>query len=211
MLGEGSCEEEPIQIIGAVSRVPWLKAIVLLGKGDAWNGGGLFTGPRRYWVNDWAKDGCGHFPLEDSREVSRDDRFRPRGAYGGECPGVYYPRLQRDGWVLKDRPRDSHYTGVSIFEKALPHGWLLRKYAFEQLPKEPGHGAYWDEHELEHAALGRRLSLPRWEWAELDGGTLVWAEGGCLHRAPLTRGGPGDARTLHDFNAMQFQAREAPY
>ena len=45
----------------------------------------------------------------------------------------------------------------------------------------------------------------------MDGGTLVWAEGGCLHRAPLSRGGLGDARTLHDFNAMQFQAREAPY
>src|SRR5438067_10571875 len=31
----------------AISRVPWLKAVVLHGKGDCWLGGGLFTRPGR--------------------------------------------------------------------------------------------------------------------------------------------------------------------
>lgn len=35
----------------AVTRVPWLKAINLHGKGDCWNGGGLFTSNSRYRVS----------------------------------------------------------------------------------------------------------------------------------------------------------------
>jgi len=27
----------------AISRAPWLRALVLFGKGDCWHGGGLFT------------------------------------------------------------------------------------------------------------------------------------------------------------------------
>jgi hypothetical protein len=81
----------------AISRAPWLKAVVLLGKGDCWNGGGLFTSNSTYWLND----GYGHFQIRDSGEVRRDLRFQPHAGYGGECPGVYYLRLQRDGWILK--------------------------------------------------------------------------------------------------------------
>src|SRR5688572_29922645 len=47
----------------AVSRAPWLKALALYGKGDCWQGGGLFTSYSTYWLN-----GC-HFVVRDSREV----------------------------------------------------------------------------------------------------------------------------------------------
>jgi hypothetical protein len=49
----------------AISRAPWLKALVLYGKGDCWHGGGLFTGDRTYWLND----GLGHRLLQNSSEV----------------------------------------------------------------------------------------------------------------------------------------------
>src|SRR2546430_8696412 len=83
----------------SISRAPWLKAAVLLGKGDCWQGGGLFTSNSRYWLNG----GDSHVLIEDSKEVERDLKFQPAGWYGGECPSVYYLRLQRDGWILKDR------------------------------------------------------------------------------------------------------------
>ena len=189
----------------AVSRAPWLKAIVLLGKGDCWQGGGLFTSDSRYWLN-----GC-HFVLTESKEVSQDRDFRPTGAYGAECGSVYYPRLQRDGWVLKDHLSAGRTDEMTIFEKELPKGWVLRKYAHAEVGPGPGKGCYWDEHELENPKHQRRLTCPLWEWADLDGKTLVWAEGGCLHRAPLHATDLGPAQLLYDFNGLEFERRVAPY
>jgi hypothetical protein len=120
----------------AISRAPWLKALVLLGKGDCWHGGGLFTSKSKYWLND----GYGHFPVRDSREVQRETHFEHANRYGGECPGVYYVRLQRDGWVLKDRLTEGATNSWTIFEKQLPKGWILRKYAHSEAGAPVGKG-----------------------------------------------------------------------
>jgi hypothetical protein len=151
----------------AISRAPWLKAEVLLGKGDCWQGGGLFTSNSRYWVNG---GGC-HFMIRDSQEMRPDPKFKPVAFYGGECPGVYYVRLQRDGWVLKDKLTAGLTSSFTVFEKTLPKGWILRKYAHAEVGAPPGKGCYWDEHELEHPKLNHRFLLPKWEWADWDGKT----------------------------------------
>ncbi len=191
----------------AISRAPWLKAVVLYGKGDTWNGGGLFTSNTRYWLNG----GCGHFLIRDSGEVRQDDTFRPPSGYGGECPGVYFVKLQRDGWVLKERLSAGVTSELAIFEKPLPGGWVLRKYAHSEVGAPPGRGCHWDEHELEHPASGIRMMRPPWEWADLDRDTLVWAEAGCLYRAGISNGTIGDPRLLFDFNPLTFERRTAPY
>ena len=191
----------------AISRAPWLKAVALYGKGDCWQGGGLFTSATRYWLN-----GCGHFLVRDSSGLEQDCGYRPPGPYGGECPSVYFPRLQRDGWTLRERLNAGITSQLTIFEKALPHGWTLRKYAHADVgPHDPGHGCYWDEHEIESADGKQRFDRKRWEWAERDGGDVVWAEGGCLHRAAFGAAGPGGTRVLLDANGMTFEARVAPY
>ena len=191
----------------AISRAPWLKAAVLLGKGDCWQGGGLFTSNSRYWLNG----GDCHVVLQDSDEVERDRKFRPTAWYGGECPSVYYLRLQRDGWILKDRLDAGISDVFTVFEKPLPNGRVLRKYAHGEVNPGPGKACHLDEHEIEHAELARRITFPNWEWADLDGETLVWAEDGCLHRAPVLATEIGEACVLFDFNGMKFERRIAPY
>ena len=188
----------------AVSKAPWLKAIVLLGKGDCWHGGGLFTSTRKYWLND----GYGHHVLKESGTLKRDETYHPSENYGGECLGVYFVRLQRDGWVRKPSVSDSDCT---VFEKPLPCGWLLRKRAHAQVGAPPGKGCYWDEHEMEHGESGKRLDGAKWEWADSDGKKLVWAEDGCLFRATIKGSGLGDRKMLKDFNEMKFEALAAPY
>ena len=188
----------------AVSKAPWLKAIALFGKGDCWHGGGLFTSERRYWLND----GHGHRVLKDSTLLERDDDYRPKEHYGAECLGVYFVRLQRDGWDLKPAVSGTDFT---VFEKTLSHGWLLRKYAHAQAGAPPGKGCYWDEHELEHTPSGNRMDGAMWEWADCDGGKLVWAEAGCLFRANIKGKGLGERKLLKDFNDMKFEALAAPY
>lgn len=192
----------------AISRAPWLKALVLLGKGDCWNGGGLFIDKKKYWLND----GYGHQVLKQSTEVQRDPDYRPSigrgGGYGGECPGVYYVRLQRDGWELKEALSDRSFT---VFEKPLPHGFRLRKYAHAEIGAPPGKGCYWDEHELDHPDPSKRVDGKGWEWAELDGRQLVFAQGGGLFRANLQKSGLAEPKLLRDFSDMKFEAIAAPY
>jgi hypothetical protein len=187
----------------AVSRAPFLKAIVLFGKGDCWNGGGLFTDRRQFWLND----GWGHEPLRSSSEVRRDTSYEPPASYGGECPHVYYNRLQRDGWVLRENGR----TGA-VFERSLAHGWILRKHARASVRHPPGRGCYWDEHEIVPPGSGPSRAFPAWEWADRDGDDVVFAEAGGIYRMRLRQqAGPDRVRLLHDFNAMTFEPLAAPY
>jgi hypothetical protein len=148
--------------------------------------------------------------MTDSPELSQDTSFCPSAHYGGECPGVDYLRLQRCGWILRDRLSAGVTETYTIFEKPLARGWLLRKYAHAETGAPPGKGCYWDQHELENDAH-LRLSFPHWEWADLDGKRLVWAEGGCLYTAGLKAKGPDEPRLLFDFNGMTFERRIAPY
>ena len=143
-----------------------------------------------------------------------DPDSAPERRLGGECPGVYYPRLIRDGWALREGITVSPTESFTVFDKPLGSGWLLRKVAHEQLDSPPGRGCYWDEHELINPAGDVTIDGPDWEWAELDRRRLVYAKHGCLYAVALPS---ADARTLaeptllRDFNPMTFEARTAPY
>jgi hypothetical protein len=191
----------------AISRAPFLKALAFFPKGDCWHGGGLFLDDRRYWLND----GCGHEVERDTRDLRRDVKYQPAVNYGGECRGVYYPRLLRDGWTLVERIDREKWHDVDVFEKPLPRGWILRKRAHGQVDPPPGKGCYWDEHELAHHESGRAIAGPDWEWADRDGDRLAWAAGGKLFVAEVSDDGLAQVQELYDFNPMTFEPIQAPY
>ena len=179
----------------------------MLPKGDCWNGGGLFTGKSKYWLND----GYGDESLQTSTEVQRDTKFAPTEHFGGECPGIYYPRLMRDGWSVLEHKEVAHWHTVDVFEKPAGKGWLLRKLAHGQVNAGPGKGCYWDEHELRHEKSGEVLKFPDWEWAEVDEKRLMWCAGGKLHVGRLGNAGLGDSSELYDFTSLSFVPIVAPY
>ena len=55
----------------AVSRAPFLKAVSLWSKGDTCNGGGLFTGPERFWLNQ----GCTDELIFADGRLKRDEKY----------------------------------------------------------------------------------------------------------------------------------------
>ncbi len=189
----------------AISRVPYLKALSLYSKGDCWHGGGMFVSDREFWLND----GLGHTQLKGSSKVRRTVSYKPPRYFGGECLTVYYNRLQRDGWVMSDK----EYQGGTLFEKKLPKSWKLRKLAFAEttIGAPPGHGCYWDAHELRHESTNTILAFPEWEWADYVDGRLVFAVEGQLRATRLGRGKLSSEKLLHDFNDMKFEALAAPY
>jgi hypothetical protein len=191
----------------AISKAPYLKAVALFPKGDCWNGGGLFTDKTSYWLND----GHGHSEMHNTHEVSRDRDYQPSMWFGGECPGVYYLRLMRDGWQYIERRRISDRTEIDVFEKPLREGWNLRKLAHGELGPPEGKGGYWDEHELFRPQSDKLITCPTWEWAELDRKRLVWASDGRLYAGYLRAKGIADEQELFDFNSLTFERIEAPY
>ena len=188
-----------------VARTPWLKAISLYAKGNCWNGGGLFLTNRTFWLND----GLGHVPLFESSQVHRNIHYHPEHHYGGECPHIYYNRLQRDGWSLIDTIRENQTNGRTIFERTTKAGWVLRKICHEELPKRKGRGVYWDAHELTGEA--GTISLPDWEWAEWVDDEIIFCLKGCLYRQRIIDADRLTApEMLHDFNPYTFEKRIAP-
>jgi len=189
----------------AISRVPYLKAVALYAKGDCWHGGGLFMTDRKFWMNE----GYGHAKTLVNKKLEQVAGYPFKEGYGGECPGVYYHRLQRDGWVMQEAEED----GATIFLKELSKSWVLKKHAYAEIDKPPGKGCYWDAHELIHEPTGTRLAFPEWEWAEWDEESerLVWATNGQLWAAKLGKSALMGEKMLQDFNEMKFEAIVAPY
>ena len=201
----GRWESETKGAWTAIANVPYLKATSLFRKGNCWHGGGLFLTNKEFWLND----GRGHVELKLARDLRRNVDHSPMGNYGGECPMVYYNRLQRDGWVMIK----CEYEGAAQFEKKLPKSWRLRKLAFAEstIGGPPGHGCYWDSHELRHESTNTVLAFPKWEWADYVDGRLVFAVDGQLRMAGFGRGKLVNEKLLHDFNDMKFKAIAAPY
>ncbi len=93
-------------------------------------------------------DGFGHEVREDDRRLRRVTEYPWHEHYGGECPGVYYVRLQRDGWRMKHTAPDGEGGQVTVFEKRLDHHWILRKRAHATLSHPVGRGVCFDTHQL---------------------------------------------------------------
>lgn len=191
----------------AISRAPYLKAVSLFAKGDCWHGGGLFQSDTGYWLND----GYGHEVQEEDRRLRRTTTYPWHEHYGGECLGVYYIRLQRDGWKMLHTSPDGGVGEISVFEKRISDRWMLRKLAHATTNHPVGRGVYFDTHELVDRRSGETINKDQWEWADVDGGRLVWAERGCLHAGRLTSKGLGEAKMLFDFTPMRFEKIAAPY
>jgi hypothetical protein len=190
----------------AISRAPYLKAIAMFPKGDCWNGGGLFLDKSTYWLNHY----CPHTELWNTHEVRQDEQFWPSTNYGGECPGVYYPRLLRDGWAYIEK-RGFRGQHTDVFEKPLREGWILRKLAHSQSGAPPGKGVYWDEHELFRPLTKNLIECPGWEWAELDRTRIVWSTEGKLFTARVRTSGLVGEHELFDFNKLSYEPLKAPY
>jgi hypothetical protein len=177
----------------AVSRPPYLTALVRWPKGDAWGGGGLFADERTLELN--------HPPSEwtpaDGVDVPTDVRVRPFGARpgGGEDVPVWWARLERDGWVRRQDGESAEQRSSAPVHWVLdpPAVWAKahRGWVLEMLLRGVGErGGSW--YVLEHRVLDRAgevvLDLGRTDWADWSrSGELLFARDGRLYRVRLQR------------------------
>ena len=189
----------------AVSRTPYFKALDFYPWSGTWGGGGIFQNSRSYSLN-------GSCLLDEARRESGLALVgleKSQGIGSVHSASLYSYRLFRDGWSLVSK---ANQTGdhTTRFDKPCSKNWVLRKCVKAGQRRNRATG--YEYHELVRPGDSMTRAMPDWEWAEVDGKTLVWAERGCLYRAQLDRKGTLiDQRPIHDFNDYEFEEREAPY
>jgi len=204
----------------ALSRPPFFTALALWPKGDCWGGGGMFEDERTLLLNHRPQQGRDPFPLPTGFQVPHDMQVRPfgRGSGGGEDQPIDGVLRQRDGWQAIDAGEGEtggmssttlyRFNWPRVWEKAGASGRRLQSL-LHAIGRE---NEAW--YSLDHRVLDREgavlLDLPGTDWADWDGGDLVFARDGCLYRLVKSdfrryaQEGEAVFRLLHDFTSARF-------
>jgi hypothetical protein len=189
------------QAFTAISRAPWLRALVFLPQESTWGGGGAFTGPGEVWLNGGAP-----LPADAPPELrsAPPPRAYPSSTDGFHMGATFAATLQRRGW--------EHLGGERYdirLARPLPGGWRI-----ELAPAlhAPNRALISLGYALAHPGRGLRIDQPDWQWAEAWGDGLHFAAHGCLYQAGIAADGtPIGVTLLRDFAGMRFEPLRAPY
>jgi hypothetical protein len=193
----------------AISKPPYLTALALWPKGDAWCGGGLFINDKTVWLNHGACQSTPHPDHRPKRALRIVLNPEPRG----EDLPIFTRRLELDGWVNTNQGIFPYGMGAVSSD---PPTWQKENL------REPGlylvlrFFGYYIDHSgdpcLFTCALLRDVETP------LDG--IRWADWDHRGRLIFTRQGQlfavnpedfsSDIPPIADFNAQSFEPIEAP-
>lgn len=197
----------------AISRAPYLKALDLWFNGSGWNGGGWFIDAKQVWLNVplLCRGSHNHHLISGKfkeRHQPPDPRLITQNA--GECPGIYLPRLERDGWKAGKETET-----YDEFAKDLPGDLvLIKRFHYGQPGRNDeisGYGCYWEDHKLcRHKDLLSDGSS--WRWSDYDAKRhrIVFAANGAMYALSL-QDPEKPPVLLYDFNDLKYEATPAPY
>ena len=196
----------------AVSRPPFLSALAMWPKGDAWGGGGLFTNERTIALNHRASERAvaEGFRLPKSIVV---EPMKGRPGWGEDDP-IWSERLARDGWILKQlaKGRENKRGSKIWWEYSQPLIWTKAKGSLVLEMHVLGfHEIDGPSDVVEHRVLSSdgelALSLGRSDWADWSrSGELLFARDGRLFRIPVDRsGGLEEPIQVADFRELRFE------
>lgn len=189
----------------AVSRAPYLKALDFFPQQRRYYGGGLFITNNVYWLNfnEYSK----HTVERTESGLAQDSNYSE--TFNGLPKRT--AQLVRDGWRLADAAQITAEHDVKTFEKVVQNNCKLIKLVHAQTDGPASRSSHWEEHRINHDDLGEIATGADWEWADVDGGRVVWACEGCLYAAEPGAGGMSEPVLLHDFQPYTFEERIAPY
>jgi hypothetical protein len=201
----------------AVSRPPFLTALPLWPKGNAWGGGGLFKNERTILLNHHA----GEMQLAEELELPETMNIVSFGddPGWGEDEPLLSSRLARDGWLHKQegRWRENKFGSKIWIEFRKPAIWTKAKerWVIEMRllgVKQRDGPWYILEHVISNAEGEVALALGRSDWADWShSGEALFARQGRLYRVVIDpQSGPGTPEELIDLRKLSFEPIEAP-
>ncbi|CAO3357875.1 hypothetical protein [Azospirillum palustre] len=206
----------------ALSEPPFVTALALWPKGDGWGGGGVFEDEETLLLNHRAAPDSMGFELAEGFRLAAGMRVKPLGerSGGGEDNPVNWVIRSRDGWrmVAEGQGRKGGRRAKAFYAFETPR--IVEKEGeggrrLQELLHAIGRrkSAWYD---LSHRVLDQEgqvlVDLPGSDWADWDGGDLVFARDGRLYRLPESafrdhaRPGADAFRLLYDFRNARFAA-----
>ena len=207
----------------AVSRPPWLTAVAMWPKGDAWGGGGLFDDERRIRLNHRASE----MALAEAFRLPSTIEVIPFGAASGwgEDDPIHHVRLQRDGWRWIDRrSAKAEHSGSKgrwltfdppiAYRRRIGEGGAAvnLEMSLEAIHERGGSWYVITWRLMEGEAVLRDLGRADWADAGPHGDLLLARDGRLWRLAPRRGRGwtDGDLREVADLTADAFEPRVAP-
>ncbi|MEM7008996.1 MAG: hypothetical protein AAF462_07675 [Thermodesulfobacteriota bacterium] len=217
----------------AVSKPPYLTALMLWPKGDAWGGGGLFENEYTLHLNhrDYEYNkGVNEMELMEGYKLPKNFKIKPFGERSGwgEDDPIWRMRLERDGWTLiegKEAKRDYKakiwitYDPPIIYRKPLSKNKSNQYFLEMKIMgiKERKGPWYVIEYDLINTKTLIRQGFGRLDWADWDirSGDFLFASQGKLFRIKHesnqeTQYNPNSAIELADFSDLSFEAIDSP-
>lgn len=210
-------QRAPMYSWTAVSRPPFLTALALWPKGDAWGGGGLFENERTIALN--------HSPprlgLEEGFRVPATLTVAAikEWAGRGEDDPIWSHRMERDGWVLKHpgRVKENEFGAKLRWEYPEPIIWAKAngRWTIEMriLGIHETEGPWYvTEHRVLDAAGEVVIALGRSDWADWSqSGEVLFAKEGRLYRIPAQQDGTiGTPIEVADLRELRFEEVPPP-
>lgn len=229
--------ETPLATWTAVSRTPYLTALALWPKGDAWGGGGVFE--------DATTVGLNHFAVRPAFLPNNNlEKWHPLGrekvpalpghwqvrrwgedAGRGEDNPIQAHRMMRDGWVcIAEGDPGPHlqseyawlFRAPEIWERKSPIADLSLRRILRAIYQKNGPW-YVEDFEVCDAG-GRQLRrLENCSWADWQSsGDLLFALDASLYRLPASRASEQTDQALDgaalvaDLSPLRFQNVQAP-
>lgn len=208
----------------AVSKPPFLTALALWPKGDAWGGGGLFEDENTILLNHRP----GEMKLAKNFSLPESVRVKPlgEGSGWGEDNPIMAVRLNRDGWCLLHHGEAIEHTiGASVWMEfnpaelwSKPHAHSSRRYELQMhiqgLHQRNGPW-YIIEHLVNDKKTGSTIKLGQTDWADwCHSGDLLYAKEGKLFRLRFSEDGKledlSGAKLLIDLTDRTFKEVAAP-
>ena len=200
-----------------VSRPPYLTALAMWPKGDAWGGGGSFQSERIIRLNHRAgeRDLAEGFRLPKAITLADRDVWSGRG----EDNPIFEERLKRDGWTLSQagEHRENKFGSKVWFDFPQPRAYARVRGRWRLETQRVGvherDGPWYILHHRVTDLEGREvLSFGRSDWADWSrSGEILLARDGRLYRCKVdSRRGPDEPEELMDLRSLRFEPVIAP-
>lgn len=204
-----------------VSRPPYITALALWPKGDAWGGGGLFQNAHTLLLN--------HRPGEDMQlaegfTTPAGFKVAPLGDYsgGGEDDPIGAMRRERDGWVVTSPGEQSEYNRSGpmswridppmVSEKPLGKREMVLRTNLHDVAERDG--TWYVQTGQVAGPTGVVEDLGRIDWADVDHNSdVLFARGGRLFRRAqrqLRLGSLEPPKLVADLNDLRLERRASP-
>lgn len=194
----------PISSWTAISKPPYLTALVLWPKGDCWDGGGLFESPKSVWLNHPTNE---RDPNNGMLPGNWKLRWNNERFFGEDRP-IETVRLLRDGWECK---------GELVWERKgyktiKPEVLIKRRNSKLAIEAHHGTSRYSEESAYFVHVTGRSaLEIPGAEWLDFDySGRILFGRGGGVWEAKVERNNKVSEHFIRDFNDHVFDAIASP-